>query len=284
MPFSEIAKIGPPAPDELEVTIFGPSFGECVVVHFGSNRWFIVDSCVYSDIDGPVAAHYLTCLGLDLGAVVESILVTHWHDGHCKGISKLVEHCDRAAIWIPATLTDVEFIRFVKRLSKNKTLVGGVKTKEFSAILEELHRRKNAGSPNFGLASQRVTMHQSKGAQLAHGSDFKLVALSPSHGDGLDFLARVALQMPRAKRPKGSLGSPSPNDISVASLMEVGDAAILLGADLENGKASSGWNAVLNANRASAFGAKAAVYKIPHHGSKTAHNENVWTDTNSPSE
>jgi hypothetical protein len=34
-----------PAPEELEVTVFGPGFGESVIVHLGHNRWIVFDSC-----------------------------------------------------------------------------------------------------------------------------------------------------------------------------------------------------------------------------------------------
>ena len=33
----------PPAPDELEVSLFGRGVGECAVVHLGSGEWLVVD-------------------------------------------------------------------------------------------------------------------------------------------------------------------------------------------------------------------------------------------------
>lgn len=99
MPFSEVAKIEPPAPDEVEVCIFGPDFGECVLVHFGSNRWFVVDSCEYPGISEPVAIHYLQQLGL-AATVLERIVITHWHNDHCKGISRLAAAAPNASIWL----------------------------------------------------------------------------------------------------------------------------------------------------------------------------------------
>lgn len=171
-----------------------------------------------------------------------------------------------------------EFLKFVKRFSKNKTTVAPLKTSEFSNILDELLRRKAAGLPTFGVASQNSLILQTAASQLAHRGALKLIALSPSAGDHLDFLTRIASEMPRAGKSKRSLGSPSPNEVSIASLLEIGDAAVLLGADLENGKPSSGWQAVIAANRNAAFGAKASVYKIPHHGSLTAYNDDVWSE------
>jgi beta-lactamase superfamily II metal-dependent hydrolase len=279
MPFSEVAKIGLPAPDQIEVSIFGPNFGECIVAHFGSNRWIVIDSCEYPGISGgPIALRYLGELGVNASTAIERIIVTHWHSDHCTGISQIVAACPNASIWLASALTTPEFMTFVKRLSKNKTTTAALKTAEFTNILDELLKRKKAGLPTYGVASQNSLIQHAPASELAHGGAFRLVALSPSHGDHLDFLNRVAAQMPRAGKPKRSLGSPTPNEVSVVSLLEIGDAAVLLGADLENSKPSSGWEAVVAANRYSRFGPKAGVYKIPHHGSLTGHNTDVWAE------
>jgi hypothetical protein len=248
MPFSEVAKIGPPAPDQIEVSIFGPNFGECIIIHVGNNRWIVVDSCEYPGIvGGPVALRYLGELGINAAAAVERIIVTHWHSDHCAGISQIVATCPNASIWIASALTTREFMRFVKRLSKNKTTTAPLKTAEFSKIFDELLKRKKAGLPTYGVATQNSLIQHASASELAHGGALRIIALSPSHGDQLDFLTRIAAQMPRGGKPKRSLGSPTPNEVSVASLLEIGDAAILLGADLENSKPSSGWEAVVAA-------------------------------------
>lgn len=63
----------------------------------------------------------------------------------------------------------------------------------------------------------------------------------------------------------------------MATLVSIGPLGILLGADLENsGEPTAGWEAVLGAQDHQPFGPKASLYKIPHHGSQTAHNSDVW--------
>jgi glyoxylase-like metal-dependent hydrolase (beta-lactamase superfamily II) len=133
-PFSELAKIGPPAADEIEVCLFGPGFGESILVHVGDGRWIAVDSCVYAGVDGPVALHYLDQLGIDASAI-ETVLVTHWHDDHCRGASKLVASTPHAKVWIAETLTNTELFRFAFRMNKNKTAITGSKLTEFIQIL-----------------------------------------------------------------------------------------------------------------------------------------------------
>ena len=35
-----------PATNEVEISLFGPGYGECIVIHVGENEWVIVDSCI----------------------------------------------------------------------------------------------------------------------------------------------------------------------------------------------------------------------------------------------
>jgi len=56
----------PPAVDELEVSVFGPGVGECVLVHFGEGEWMVVDSCLDRATSRPAALDYLTELGVDV--------------------------------------------------------------------------------------------------------------------------------------------------------------------------------------------------------------------------
>src|SRR5262249_5500474 len=64
MSFSEITSIGPPHPDQIEICIFGPNYGECIVRHLVGN-WVVLDSCLYTPTTEPVALAYLRALGID---------------------------------------------------------------------------------------------------------------------------------------------------------------------------------------------------------------------------
>lgn len=43
-----------PNPNEFELTLLGPGYGECVEIHHGHGEWIVVDSCV--DHAGDAAA------------------------------------------------------------------------------------------------------------------------------------------------------------------------------------------------------------------------------------
>ena len=284
MPFSEIHTIGPPQPTEIEVCVFGPSFGECIIVHLGNGHWVVFDSCMNHDGSEPVALSYLNALGLAPASAIKVIVATHWHNDHCKGLARIVGAAPAAYVWISSALTTPEFFRFAKRMGKNKTTVAGTKLSEFESVIDEIAARNKAGLLTFGYASSRMPMVKIDAKLSGHGWPCEVTGLSPSPGDTLNFLTRIAAQMPRVRQTKHSVPSPSPNDVSVATLVTIGPLSILLGADLEKtGSQTTGWNAVIAAHHQIPFGPNnASLYKIAHHGSENAHSLELWQELLEP--
>jgi len=91
------------------------------------------------------------------------------------------------------------------------------------------------------------------------------------------FWKESAANMPRARQTKRAVPSPSPNQVSIATLVSVGPLGILLGADVENsGRPTAGWEAILGAHNLQPAGPRASLHKIAHHGSANAHNRGIW--------
>jgi hypothetical protein len=67
-----------------------------------------------------------------------------------------------------------------------------------------------------------------------HGFPCEILALSPSHGDVLNFMRRIAADMPRSRQTKRAVPSPQPNHLSIATMVSIGPTSVLLGADVEN--------------------------------------------------
>lgn len=65
--------------------------------------------------------------------------------------------------------------------------------------------------------------------------------------------------------------------LAVVLLINIGDISILLGSDLEEttGK-ETGWSVIVNSKTRPK--GKASLFKIPHHGSVTADNSQVWDE------
>src|SRR5690348_5096629 len=96
-----------PAPDEIEVTVFGPGYGEAIAVHLGDDRWMLVASCEEPDAKIPAALEYLRAIGAASDAV-KVIVASHWHDDHVRGLSRLLEAYPDAEFSISSVFNDRE--------------------------------------------------------------------------------------------------------------------------------------------------------------------------------
>ena len=74
---------------ELEVSLFGPGVGEAACVHLGQGKWLLIDSCLNPNSGEPASLEYLKSLGVNPASDVVLIVVSHWHDDHVRGITKI---------------------------------------------------------------------------------------------------------------------------------------------------------------------------------------------------
>jgi hypothetical protein len=268
-----------PAADEIEVSVFGKGYGEAIVIHIGDGRWIAVDSVAFGS--GSVSRQYLESLGVDLATQVDLIIATHWHDDHVRGIADLFEQCTQSEFVFPQAMLDDEFIRFASAFQgqASKKFTTGVE--EFGKVLTLSGSRLKPGSKWPLRTSANGYVGYRKGAgKLSHGQVVSLEALSPSHFDLQAFLARVSgvAPDPRVLQRAPTYGR---NDVSSAFWLQIGESAVLLGADVEsNSHANSGWNAVLSSSTMPDV--KARLVKIPHHGGKSGHHDGMWTDMLAP--
>jgi beta-lactamase superfamily II metal-dependent hydrolase len=255
-----------PANNELEVSVFGPGFGECSVVHLGDGRWIIVDSCVDPFSGQPVALDYLNGLGVSPSAV-DLIVATHWHDDHVRGIATLVRECSNARVCVPSVLTSQELVASIiahdaRPLTRVSSGVG-----EMRRLLD----LKVGGTLLRGSADRRLM--QIGPSVFSHGHAVEVWTLSPSDVSYHRFLGSLARYLPIQGKQKRRVPNISPNECSVVVWVGVGPVGMLLGADLEE-QGCNGWSAILASEGRPRQ--PASFFKVPHHGSKNAHHPEVW--------
>jgi hypothetical protein len=248
-----------PAKGELEITLFGPGYGESIALHVGAGAWVLVDSC----IDGagePKALQYLTDLGVDPARDVRLIVATHWHDDHIRGMAKLVTACSNAVFCCASVLCEQEFLATVGSLEPHR--VPGVSSgvRELYEVFARLKATKTR--PTFAIANRRVYVQEI----------CEIWSLSPNDAAFLDFLGQVGSLMPGQGQTRRRIPGLTPNKVSVVLWIRIADAVLLLGSDMEK----SGWIDILASTTRPAD--KASVFKIPHHGSANADEPGVWQD------
>jgi len=263
-----------PAKTELEVSLFGPGVGECVVVHLGCNDWMVIDSCLDPRSGNPAALDYLNLLEVEVREHVKAVVVTHWHRDHFKGVSALLRAASSAQFSCSNALQSKEFLQFVFRSEENRSRFG-TEIEEFAEVFRILRDRSPAlhpstVGPEWAIADRPVFTR----AQTADCPSVQVDALSPSSATvsaAITNLRAFITDDAPNRRPLAT----KPNRLAVALWVQLGGAGALLGADLEDsGQPNMGWNAIVSSNSGRYTGGE--LFKVAHHGSPTSHNPNVW--------
>ncbi len=258
----------PPALDQLEVTVIGPGYGECVVIH-AEGEWTIIDSCRDARNKKPAAAEYLTSIGISDPAV-KLISCTHWHDDHISGLAELYEQYISADFSLSGALKNGEFAKVIEifkdwHLKQPFPISSG--TDELGRVLAIL--KKSNRRPKFAIANRQIWQSLSGASRL--------VSLSPSDETTMQAAAQFATLVPTVWTDQMRAANPSPNHIAVAMHLTAGVHSVLLGSDLEeHGNPLTGWSAVIaDSDRPQT---RSNFYKVAHHGSITAEHPRIWSD------
>lgn len=262
-----------PANHEVEVSLIGPGYGECVVVHLGANRWMVVDSCLDKETGRAAGLVHLERMGIDPALHVDFLVCTHWHDDHIRGMAAVLSACPAADFFCSAALRESAFLELVA-LGENHRGPHGGGLNEFARIFQQIKIRRARMEP-----APLKTCHA--GSVLLDQDDLgrriRIDSLSPSEPDHqrmTETFARKKAELLAADF-RQTVPSLHPNLGSIVLRVQLGERRILLGADMEHRRSrDSGWNAILGS---SGPGDEADYYKIAHHGSATGDMADIWS-------
>lgn len=268
----------PPSKEVVEISIFGPGIGECIVIHLTGNEWMIVDSCLDKKARLPVALQYLNSLGVNPATDVKLFVITHWHDDHISGAAEVLAACQNARFVCSNAHGRKEFFKYVK-LYTQRGFLKDTGVDEFDKIFQILKERLAAGrstlsEPGWAVADKRLLYFPQEG-RIAGTEVF---ALSPSDAAITLSLRQIIDQLtPKAKTPKRRAIALEPNHAAVALWVTVGNLHLLLGSDLEKYRDDRvGWKAILLSSARPQ--GRALVVKVPHHGSSNAYYKGMWQE------
>lgn len=249
-----------PAPDEFEVSLFGPGVGEAVVVHIGSGQWLVVDSCLNRVTGNPIAVDYLKGLGYNPNGSIKHIFATHHHNDHIRGLAGVCQAAPDAQFWCSVGVNRKEFADLVK--ADGKLLTTERDLSEFEKIIDVRRGRRK-----FLLENVQVL---NRSGNLPTAAAVEVWALSPSSKSVEAGLLSIAKMLPKPMQRRSRYPMPSSNSLSVVLWIQAGIRQVLLGGDLESG----GWEAVV----ASCQKRDGKFYKVSHHGSATGDDKVIWSD------
>ena len=273
----------PPAQDELEISVFGPGYGECILVHVGHGVWLAIDSCIDSRTRRSAPLDYLNAINVDPAVAIEMIVASHWHDDHVRGLHDLLVAAKRARFSCSFALTGKEFVSLAKIYSSKQSKIPSGPEELYRCLETVRDRQQQTGSVHHRWATIDKVLCQT---EVGQPINFSLTALSPSdqmlsrtHQFMIDYLNAVKNGHSEPRLVPGC-----PNDVAVALLLEISGRQVIFGSDLEQEPNQFvGWSAVMTSETIKASG-KACVFKVAHHGAISGHSDQVWNDllVNSP--
>ena len=89
-----------PKQGELEISVFGRGFGECIVIGCGNGDYAVIDSFQNAETKRPIALDYLEKIGVDPKTAIKEVIITHWHSDHIGMMSELIKTANNSQIII----------------------------------------------------------------------------------------------------------------------------------------------------------------------------------------
>lgn len=265
----------PPANNEIELSVFGPGVGECLVVHLGGGDWMVVDSCRNKSTTNPVALDYLTEIGVDIAHQVKVVVITHWHDDHIRGVADFFRLAESATFVCPEALSSDQFLRLVASGKKRHFVQQESGVSEFGNVISELERR----SVVVASGGRRILAKSNTCVYRNHSASFpvEVHALSPSEKSCELALTAFARSIPEFGDHIGKVRPPNPNEVSIVLLVITPIVSYLLGGDLERSlDTERGWLAILNSEVR--LKVKSEAFKVAHHGSSNGDDARIWSE------
>lgn len=264
-----------PSPEEIEISVFGPGYGESIVIHVPGEGWGIIDCCT-TMIDGKkvvLPLQYLKELYSDDIPDLSFIMLTHPHKDHYAGFSELIAEFSgkikRACLYAGDSLR--EYTAYLSRLS-----VAEKNIPHFAKVYSAFHGLFKSGTQVRSL-EELTTVFDTDTTIGSKNVPIKLIALSPSAKSKYDYNSILRASIPKSGMPFHPVADSSHNLVSVATLLKVGDLQFVFGSDLEVGEDDTmGWRCVLSNQDIPSVAAK--VVKVAHHGSKNAFHAPAWNE------
>lgn len=271
------AQTAGPAPTELEVSVFGPGYGESVLVHVGYGRWIAIDSCVDPKSNRPRALDYLGEIGVDPATSIDFLLASHWHDDHVRGISVFLSACESAVFSCAQALTNKEFLQLAALFEDDSVAAARSSHELHKCLVDAAERSERSSRPLFKVATSDKVLWTAALGPAGSAIPVTLTALSPSDEMNLRAIRDMAdafAALSRGVSPD-RIASSRPNNVATAVRLDIGERSLLLGSDLEDqGDPLVGWAAVLLGTQS--LQRVSETFKVAHHGSDSGHLDAVW--------
>lgn len=269
-----MSKAQAPGSGELEVSVFGPGYGESVLIHVGHGAWIVIDSCIDPKTKRSAPLDYLESIGVVPESAIRLVVASHWHADHVRGLHQIYSAAKSAKFSCAESLARNEFLTLAKIYSMEPGKIPLGPEELYKCLATVRERTAQSGTQQHRWAGPDRILWQTSN----HDSvKVRLITLSPSdemHSRAIQMMLNY-IKVLKSGFAEPSLLASCPNDVAVALLLEINGRQILLGSDLEQeSNATVGWSAVLAGE--AVRDSKCCAFKVAHHGSYSGYSEAVW--------
>jgi hypothetical protein len=262
----------PPDLSTIEITVFGPAYGEGIVLHLPGIGWGVVDSCVFKS-DGnnhSLPLSYLKAIGVTELAFA---FLSHPHEDHYLGLDEIIESFPRMKI---LGRYQGDSIEELKRYWIYRDLEKTHSTSDYLAKVFNAMRKAERKGIKYVRLSELQTVMKGSGNIAGKTFNSEIKVLSPSGVSEERYADALRRVIPREGERLKYLKRYDHNLIASAFLIRVNDLKIILGSDvIKGGNIQTGWKGIMGITAANDL--KAQVVKVAHHGSSGAHHQPVWS-------
>ena len=258
-----------PSP-RLCVHLFGDHQGESIVLEMPDGQWGVLDC--FSPTSNPEFNPIAGFLRSNAVKRLEFVCMTHPHRDHYRGMSRLLTEFEVAEFWRPSVLFGQELSRIID-LATERALRDPTNEAEADALelVEIFTRISQMRIPRSGALPIRPAVANTP--LLLVKPHFKITALSPSGRQIDKYHTKLRGSFDHNGKVKNQLPAMMHNLISLAVLVEFGNARLLFGADLEK----EGWMDVLGDSLSPLNDGKPTHFvKVSHHGSDNGYCDRLW--------
>ena len=272
--FPQSDEIPPPKNSELELTFFGPGFGESIVLHIPGLGWALIDSCEFGSLNKRVVPplQYLTSRNVQKLAF---LILSHPHLDHFKGMEQIIDHylgrIDRICRYAG------DGARELAAYLVNRGIKGNPGAERLASVLAAFKKAAEHGAERRRLGAMTQIVPRKSAFIDDLSFELEVLSLSPSAEDEESYVDILRNAFPKLNGQITEVPDHQHNLVASAIWIQVGEVVVILGSDVEEGRSqSSGWRGIVRSADAPDLCVKAL--KVPHHGSPGAFYARAWEE------
>lgn len=265
-----------PSKNELEISLFGPGYGESIVLHIPKVGWGIIDSCTTrigrNHVIPPL--EYLLHLLSPQYPKLAFVVLTHPHEDHYKGLDRVIKDypggTQRVCWYAGDGIRELKRYIVQQKVALRNVLPG------FVEVLKSMEETVRSGAQWRRLGEMTVVFDLDDVEIEEYGNtDIRMIALSPSAASIKKYVEKLFEIFPKPGEPVLPMKDETHNLISVALFLKLGNLQIILGSDVEsNSSKSTGWSGIICNRDCPELWAN--LVKVAHHGSENGFSPLAW--------